>query len=127
MGTPSYTRRLHEAAARGQEIVADPDGLRAAPLPVVYEPRSYTDPMPWVHEYDGGWARRFKAVECFPRLALPLPAGTTVEHTQSRIRGAFLGEPEDCPAGFVLVEFHPAKGARYTLTVSRNLLRLVAS
>lgn len=127
MTRPSDTKRLQDAAKHGQEIVADPDGLRADLVRVVHEPRSDTDPMPWVHEYPGGWARRFKASQCYARLPLPLPAGTVVEHTMGGKRGLFVGPDADGLDGFVLVEFHPARGPVHTLSVSRNLLRRVTS
>lgn len=123
MTSPSGTKKLQEAAERGQEVVADPDGLRADLIPVTYRPRNDTDPLPWLGGRDR--ARRFKASQCYARLALPLPAGTVVEHTLDRRRGLFVGPDPDGMEGFVVVEFHPARGPVHTLSVSRNLLRKV--
>lgn len=124
MASPTATQKLLDASKRGQEIVADPDGLRVDCLLVVHSPRKETDPAPWVHRGAHGRQRRFRASQCFARLALPLPVGTVVQHVQSGLRGLYGGPPECGVAGFVRVEFHPSRGKPYILDVSRNLLRL---
>lgn len=114
MGTPSLTKRLRRAASRGQELVT----LNG--VPVTHEARSGTDPRPWVTAAGHTPQTRHSASECMARLALPLPAGTVLEHTHSRKRGLYSG-----PAvshSFVIVEF-----GGWPMTVSRNLLRLVTS
>jgi hypothetical protein len=127
MATPTFTRRLQDAARRGQEIVADPDGLRVGVVPVTHDPRSDTDPMPWAARTPYGSGERFKASQCYARLALPLPAGAVVEHVQGGKRGLYAGPPAEGPAGFAVVEFHAKGQAPHRLTISRNLLRLVTA
>jgi hypothetical protein len=112
------TKRLLAAARKGQELVTDGPGGQA--VPVVHEARNDADPKPWVWHGPGGRQNRYSASACYGRLILPLPAGTVLEHTQSRKRGLFAG-PAEIPS-FVLVEFDGQ-----TMTVSRSLLRPVKS
>lgn len=124
MGRESDTRTLLRLAGRGQEIVADPDGSRATLVPVVHRPRKESDPRPWLHAAEGAQGRRFTGAQCFARLALPLPAGTVLEHTQSRRRGHFAGPGELLPDAFVMVQL---TGSSTPLEISRNLLRRVGA
>lgn len=124
MGRESGTKTLLRLAGRGQEIVADPDGSRTALVPVIHRPRNTSDPRPWLHAEEDSQERRFTGAQCFARLALPLPSGTVLEHTQNRRRGHFAGPGELLPDTFVKVWF---TGSPDPMEISRTLLRKVGA
>lgn len=117
MGSPSLTQRLLAAAKAGQEIVTVNEGT-----PVTHAPRYETDSRPWVSRGAHGLQTRYSAAECLARLILPIPAGTVLEHTQSRKRTLFVGPS---PQGYPWLVQVDVDGQ--IMEISRNLLRPVTA